>query len=249
MHEPILELSHVSFSYGAKIVLDDINLTIESGDFLGIVGPNGSGKSTLLKILMGLLRPSAGTVKLFGIERHLFRQWTRVGYVAQNVTAFNHGFPATVEEAVMSGLTAALGIFKRPGRPERQMVEDALENAGVCDLKTRMVGELSGGQQQRVFIARALVSRPQLLILDEPTVGVDVDAQERFYELLTTLRKEQGITLLMVSHDIGVVTEQVQSVACLNKKLYFHGSPAEFWSGDTLSRLYGSKARVLHHAH
>ncbi len=249
MHEPVLELSGVSFSYGDKAVLEDINLIVNSGDFLGIVGPNGSGKSTLLKIIVGLLRPATGTVKLFGIKRHLFREWTRVGYVPQKVTAFNHGFPATAEEVVMSGLTAMLGVFKRPGRHERQMVDEAMENTGVSQLRKRIIGELSGGQQQRVFIARALVSRPQMLILDEPTVGVDVEAQGKFYELLAELRREQGITLLMVSHDIGVVTEKVQSVACLNKKLYFHGSPEDFWAGENLSQLYGSPVRALYHAH
>jgi zinc transport system ATP-binding protein len=172
-----------------------------------------------------------------------------VGYVAQNVTSFNHGFPATVGETVMSGMTGSLGLFRRPGRRERQMVDEALAAVGVSELKNRPVGELSGGQQQRVFIARALIANPELLILDEPTIGVDVEAKERFYTLLASLRTRRGLTLLMVSHDIGVVMEQVQTVACLDKKLYFHGPPADFLKEDTLSRVYGPNARILHHGH
>ncbi len=249
MSAPILELKHMSFQYGNRQVLEDISLTVPSGDFLGIVGPNGSGKSTLLKIIVGLLRPSGGSIKLFGVEQGRFRDWTKIGYVAQNVTAFNHSFPATVGETVMAGLISSLGLFRRPGKREKMQVDEALENVGALDIKNSTIGELSGGQQQRVFIARALASQPKLLILDEPTVGVDLENKERFYDLLINLRRQHGITLLMVSHDIGVVTEQVQSVACLNKKLYFHGNPSDFWSEDTLSRVYGTTARVLHHSH
>lgn len=249
MVEPILQLEYVSFYYGQMVVLDEINLLVYPGDFLGIVGPNGSGKSTLLKLILGLLRPCAGKIILFGSEREKFRHWSKVGYVAQNVTAFNHGFPATVREVVLSGFTASLGLLRRPGLVEKRRVDEVLEQAGVENLKNRIVGELSGGQQQRVFIARALVAKPELLILDEPTVGVDMDAQERFYELLDVLRRQEGMTLLMVSHDIGVVTEHVGSVACLNKRLHFHGTPADFWSEDTLKKVYGPAARILRHTH
>lgn len=249
MAEPVLVLKQLFFHYGHRLVLEDINLTVWPGDFLGIVGPNGSGKSTLLKIILRLLSPSSGQIRLFGQEQEKFHQWTRIGYVSQNTTASYQSFPATVQEVVLSGLTASLGLFRRPGAEEHNRVSEALAQAGVVDLRKRIIGELSGGQQQRVLIAKALVSRPALLILDEPTVGVDLAAQEQFYELLADLRKEEGMTLILVSHDIGVVTEHVSSVACLNKKLYFHGAPADFWSQDILRQVYGSKARVLRHAH
>lgn len=249
MAEPVLVLDQVSFRYGHRLVLENINLTVLPGDFLGIVGPNGSGKSTLLKTILRLLRPSEGQISLFGIKQENFHQWTKIGYVPQNATAFHHGFPATVQEVVLSGLTASLGLFKRPGTAEHHRVVEALEQVGVADLRNRIIGELSGGQQQRVLIAKALVSRPALLILDEPTVGVDLAAQEQFYNLLVTLRKEEGMTLILVSHDIGVVTEHVGNVACLNRKLYFHGAPADFWAKDCLGETYGSAARVLRHAH
>ncbi len=249
MSEPVLVLDQVSFHYGHRQVLENINLTVWPGDFLGIVGPNGSGKSTLLKIILRLLRPSEGQVSLFGLRQEKFHQWTKIGYVPQNANSFHHGFPATVQEVVLSGLTASLGLFKRPGAEEHQYVVEALEQVGVAGLRKRVIGELSGGQQQRVLIAKALVSRPALLILDEPTVGVDLAAQEQFYNLLSELRKEAGMTLILVSHDIGVVTEHVGSVACLNRKLYFHGAPADCWAKDFFSQTYGSAARVLRHAH
>jgi len=242
-------LERVFFHYGQRFVLENINLTVWPGDFLGIVGPNGSGKSTLLKIILRLLRPSSGQIQIFGLEQEKFRQWPKIGYIPQSTPALYRGFPATVQEMVLSGLTASLGLFKRPGAEENNRVTKALEQVGVADLRKRIIGELSGGQQQRVLIAKALVSRPSLLILDEPTVGVDVAAQEQFYDLLAELRQEDGMTLILVSHDVGVVTEHVSSVACLNRKLYFHGAPADFWSQDSLCQTYGSAVRVLRHAH
>jgi len=233
MSEQIIELEHIHFNYGNKIVLQDINLTVKPGDFLGIIGPNGSGKSTLLKIIVGLLRPSGGSVKIFGVEKERFHEWTRVGFVGQRVTAFNHAFPATVKEIVLSGLSASLGLFRRFGMKEKEMVDEALGYVGALDLKEQPIGELSGGQQQRVFLARALVSKPELLILDEPTVGVDVETKGRFLDLLSKLRKQHGITLLIVSHDTEVVTVRVETVACLDKKLHFHGSPRDYWADHT----------------
>ncbi|HAP32779.1 MAG TPA: zinc ABC transporter ATP-binding protein [Firmicutes bacterium] len=247
MSHPVLELDKITFYYGDRLVLDQVSLSVCSGDFLGIVGPNGSGKSTLLKIIAGLLKPAAGSVRIFGAARENSRRQTRIGYVAQNVTSFNHAFPATVGETVIAGLTGSLGLLRRPGQREKRLVEETLAGVGLADLRDRLVGELSGGQQQRVFIARALVAEPALLLLDEPTIGVDVDAKEKFYGLLAALRREHDLTLLMVSHDLGVVARLAQSIACLNSKLYFHGPPAEFWTEDVLCQAYGAAVRILHH--
>jgi zinc transport system ATP-binding protein len=247
--EHALELEHISFRYGSKIILDDVSLTVNRGDFFGIVGPNGSGKSTLLKIVVGLLKPSAGKVRLFGIERERFREWTRIGYVAQNATSFEHSFPATAEEVVTAGLAPLLGLLRRPGKPEKILVAEALDSVGALDLSHRTVGELSCGQQQRVFIARSLVCRPELLILDEPTVGVDQEAKEIFFNLLSSLRQKHGLTLLMVTHDIGIVSEQIRTVACLNQKLFFHGTPEGLCTGGVLEQVYGAPVRVLQHKH
>ncbi|NLZ93672.1 MAG: metal ABC transporter ATP-binding protein [Firmicutes bacterium] len=244
MQQPIIQLEHIHFLYGQQLILDDINLTVMPGDFVGLIGPNGSGKSTLLKIIVGLLQPTQGLVRLFGSERKDVRNYIRIGYVAQNATSFNHNFPATVEEIVLSGLTATLRCLRWPGRTGRALVQQTLQQVGIGHLSKCLIGELSGGQQQRVFIARALVANPELLILDEPTVGIDVQAQQSFYHLLSSLREETGLTLLMVSHDLSAISNYVSKLAYINKRLHFYGTPLEFWSDHTFEQLYRPTAHA-----
>lgn len=249
---PLVELSHVHFQYDAtSIVLEDINLTITQGDFLGLVGPNGSGKSTLIKIILRLLQPQQGEVKLFGHPTISFRDRHRIGYVSQKANSFNTGFPATVFEVVSTGLFGKMGLFKWIGRQEKEWIYHAIEMVGLGDLANRNIGRLSGGQQQRTFIARALVNNPELLILDEPTVGIDAENERRFFELIEKLRMELGITILLVSHDIGAMTKKVNQIACMNKKLYFHGDSRDFvrHQEQILSASYGHEVIILQHAH
>ncbi|MBI3107132.1 MAG: metal ABC transporter ATP-binding protein [Candidatus Rokubacteria bacterium] len=245
---PFVELEGVDFTYGEVRVLEGIHLAVEAGDFLGIIGPNGSGKTTLLRIVLGLLVPSAGRVRLFGHAPESFRQWGRVGYVPQRAT-LDAGLPATVQEVVASGLVAALGLLGRAGAAERRRVGEVLGQVGMDTLAAARIGTLSPGQQQRVLIARALVSRPELLILDEPTGGVDPEAQTSFYALLHHLHREREVTLILVSHDIGVVAKEVTKLACLNRRLIFHGRPADFLSDAALAALYGPAVRVVSHHH
>ena len=186
------------------------------------MGPNGSGKSTLLKCLLGVLKPKEGSIRVFGVDSKKFKEWNKVGYVSQKANSFNSGFPATVSEVVSMGLVSKKGFFAFT--KEDKKVEKAIADVGMSEFQGRNIGELSGGQQQRVFIARALVSDPELLILDEPTVGIDVKNVESFYEILEDLNKRLGITLILVTHDMGAVTEKVTHVACLNQHLHFHGN-------------------------
>ncbi|WP_307340291.1 metal ABC transporter ATP-binding protein [Caldalkalibacillus uzonensis] len=248
----VIELKHINFQYDAKTkVLEDVNLTMTRGDFLGLVGPNGSGKSTLIKIILGLLHSPTGEVKLFGQPISTFKDWSKVGYVSQKANSFNTGFPATVYEVVATGLFGKMGLFRWIGKQEKEQIMHAIKLVGLEDLAHRNIGKLSGGQQQRTFIARALVSTPELLILDEPTVGVDADSVSRFFDLLEQLNQELGISLLLVSHDIGVITDKVKQVACLNKKLFFHGDPHEFVQNQDaiLATAYGHHVRILEHSH
>lgn len=249
--EPIIQLQNISYRYEKENVLEDISLVIHKGDFLGIVGPNGSGKSTLLKLILGLLKPQSGKILLFGQEFQRFKNWQKIGYVSQKANAFNTGFPATIFEVVASGLTKKLGFFRMLNKMDHQNVKKAIEIVGMESLMNHNIGELSGGQQQRVFIARALVSKPELLILDEPTVGVDAKNVFSFYQLLDDLNKKQGITLMLVTHDIGTITDKVTHVACLNKNLHFHGETREFEElrlGD-MTEFYGHDVHVLTHHH
>ncbi|QJA05707.1 metal ABC transporter ATP-binding protein [Thermosulfurimonas marina] len=243
---PVVEAEKVSFAYDGEPVLEEVTLKLFLGDFCALIGPNGSGKSTLLKILVGLLRPQEGRVRLFGKDLEEFREWHRVGYVPQKVTALvDRVLPLTVAEAVALGLVARRGLS---AKERRLRVARALERVGLSGMEGRLLRELSGGQQQRVFLARALVGEPELLLLDEPTTGVDFASQERFYELLGNLNRE-GITILIVTHDIGVVDRHVKQVACLNRRLVFHGDHLEFCRHPEVCGFTGAGHHLVGHRH
>lgn len=249
--QAIIEIKQLSYRYEKETVLENIKLTVPNGSFLAIVGPNGSGKSTLLKLILGLLKPQSGEIRLFGQEMSKFKDWQQIGYVSQKANSFNTGFPATVFEVVSSGLTKKLGLFRFFKKEDSQKVYDALEAVGMRNFSNRNIGELSGGQQQRVFIARALVSEPKLLILDEPTVGVDAENVSAFYQMLADLNQNRGITLLLVTHDVGTISDKVTHVACLNKHLHFHGDTNEFerHQSEGMSEFYGMDVHLISHQH
>jgi len=249
--EAIVKLSSVSFQYEDKRVLEDISFALNRGDFVGIVGPNGSGKSTLMKLILGLLPATHGTVELFGQPLHTFRDWSKIGYVAQQAAHGAGGFPATVREVVSSGLVGKVGLFRRLQSHHHAKVREAVERVGLAAKLNDRIGSLSGGQLQRVFIARALVAEPELLILDEPTVGVDQESIEQFYDLLRSLKEENGMTMMMVSHDVGVMSQWVNKVACLQRSLHFHGTAHEFAHNqeEILQRMYGDTVKLLAHHH
>jgi zinc transport system ATP-binding protein len=212
--QPLIDLQSVSFSYETGRVLTDVSLTIGSRDYVVLLGPNGSGKSTLLKIVVGLLRPTSGKASLFGRPATDARARERVGYVPQRAVISSR-LPATVLEVVLSG-RAAQRRFGGFTRTERQQALRALERVGMSDFARRRIGELSGGQQQRVLIARALSSEPELLILDEPTAGVDRDSQIRFAQVLRALNKD-GVAIVIVAHDLGAVAPDVRRVLALHQ--------------------------------
>jgi zinc transport system ATP-binding protein len=245
---PVVELEAVGYRYGGVHVLDRVSLAVVPGDFLGIIGPNGSGKTTLVRLMLGLATPDAGRVRLFGVAPGAFRQWDRLGYVPQRL-AIDAGVPATVEEVVATGLIPTLRPFRRVGADGERRIRAALARVGMETHRRGKIGALSAGQQQRVFIARALVWDPELLILDEPTASVDPEVQASFYGLLHDLNRDRGVTLILVSHDIGVVAKEVSKLACLNRRLVFHGPPAEFLSDAALSALYGPAVSIVSHRH
>ena len=245
--EPVISIENASFGYGSVPVLESISLEVESGAFLGIVGPNGSGKSTLLDLMVGLRQPESGTVRLFGEPATEFAAGERIGYVPQDATTVAREMPITVREVVRMGRYPRR-LVGRFSATDRQAVADALEQVGITDLAARRVGRLSGGQRQRVFIARALAAEADLLALDEPTVGVDAESREAFYELLADLNRS-GLTIILIDHDIGVVTTYATEIACLNRRLYFDGDPSEFVATDALAEAYGTDQHVLHHNH
>ncbi|MBI4258821.1 MAG: metal ABC transporter ATP-binding protein [Thaumarchaeota archaeon] len=247
--QPVVELKDVDVAFGSIHVLEDITLTVEEKDFLGLLGPNGAGKTTLLKVVAGLLRPYHGTVKLFGedIAKSTLRSKIMIGYVPQRITLQSQNFPTTVYEIVATGRISRENTFKRLTEEDHQKIEDALRFVGLYELKSRMAGELSGGQLQRIFIARALAGEPSLLIMDEPTSGIDIGSQVAFHSLLDRLNKEQGLTIMMTSHDIGAMSHMCTKVACVNKKLFFHGLTEDLFRGDILSKVYGYHVHPIFH--
>src|SRR5699024_9950790 len=217
----------------------------------GLIGPNGGGKTTLIRLMLGLLPKQKGEIFLLNQPIDSFKEWNKIGFVSQKANSFNKGFPATVFEVVSMGLTAKLGYFHFLRKKHREKIIDALRLVHMEAYVDANIGDLSGGQQQRVFIARALVSDPELLILDEPTVGVDYQNVEHFYDILHQLNKERQMTLLLVTHDTGVMTQYATSIACLNKTLHFHGSEQEYTelSQERLSEIYGHPVQVIVHDH
>lgn len=246
VEETYISLDGVGFSYGDSSVLENLSFTVKKGEYLGIIGPNGGGKTTLIKIILGLLHPTEGTIKLFGKDHHDFKEKYRIGYVPQRVAQADKNFPATVFEVVRSGRVPRLGIFSRFTKEDTRAVERAMEIAGITRYRDTRVGDLSGGERQRVFIARALASEPDVLILDEPTVGVDIGAQKVFYQFLNELNREQHLTIIFVSHDIDVVSEETRTVLCLNHNLVCHGLPQDLLNEHILERLYGGHKKPSH---
>jgi len=245
---PMVELKGVTVAYGRLRVLEDVDLTVPAGAFLAIIGPNGAGKTTLVRTILGLVKPLSGTVRVFGRPPQALGALRRqIGYVPQMHTV-DLRFPVRARDVVMMGRYARLGLFRRPGRADHQAVQRAMARVGVADLADRPLGDLSGGQRQRVFLARALATEPRLLVLDEPTAGVDVQTSNSLYELLRDFQQE-GITVIMVSHDVGVVSQYVDGVACVNRRLVAHGRPEVVLTEDTLAEMYGCQAVFFHHGH
>lgn len=248
MENLLIELEDVNFSYEQTAVLENIYLKVKAGEFWALIGPNGSGKSTLINIILGLLKADHGTVKLFESDVDRFQHRELIGYVSQKSNSFNSGFPATVLEVVRSGLTRKRGLFKSFSKKDEQKAIHALGIVGMERFAKKNIGELSGGQQQRVFIARALAGDPKLLVMDEPTVGIDQQNVKSFYSMLNRLNREHGIAILLVTHEIDLVTDLATHVACLNRSIHFHGVQSDFkrMGDEDISKWYGHPVRRVH---
>jgi zinc transport system ATP-binding protein len=239
----LIEIKDVDFAYDRELVLKNINLSVEAGEFLGIIGPNASGKSTLVKLILGLLEPDTGTIRVLDMPVTSARK--RIGYVPQYPTFSRRDFPINVRDTVMLGRLGLSHWFSAYSAVDRQICQEALRAVEIEDIASRPIGTLSGGQLQRVLIARALVSEPEILILDEPTANIDIRVEEDIFGLLK--QYNERMTILVVSHDIGFISSYVDRVACVNKTLVCHNT--EEISGKTIEELYGIDVRMIDHAH
>lgn len=231
MGDPIIRIEALDFAYNGQTVLSDVNLEVREGDFIAMIGPNGGGKTTLLKLMLGLLKPRRGRIRVMGKPAPLVSH--HIGYVPQDVH-INRSFPITALDVVLMGKLAPGKRWSKTSEQDRRDALEALDRIDMADYAHRRIGELSGGQRQRVFIARALVTRPRLLLLDEPTASIDSKGQTDFYQLLKRLNRE--VTIVVVSHDLLVISTYVKSVACVNRRLHYHRH-AEI-TGDMLETMY-----------
>ena len=247
---PIFDVKNLSFSVRGQEILSKVSLEIFHGEYIAIIGPNGGGKTTLIRMLLGLEKPSSGEVRLFGKRLKNFKEWHKIGFVPQRAAHVDANFPATVEDIVKMGRVAKRGVFTGFSKEDAQMVADAMEKMDITHLKDKMVGRLSGGQRQRAMIARALASSPEILILDEPNTGVDALSQQRFYKLLSKLNKEENITIVFITHDVGVIADDIGRLFTINQKATVCNDPKEALSCEDMTALYGIEAHLLHnHKH
>lgn len=241
----MVEIKDLNFSYGNIPALRNVTLTIDAGDFVGIIGPNGGGKTTLLRLMLGLLEPDSGTLRISGMTPRRARGL--IGYVPQT-PHIEAGFPMRVREAAAMGLMTSRSVFPRFSRADWDKVFRALDMTGITSLADRGYGELSGGQRQRVLIARALVSEPKLILMDEPTAQVDTSAEKSIMELLAELNRN-GITIALVSHDVGFISTFVTRVVCVNREVHQHLC-SEIMPEDVAHELYNSHtAPIGYHPH
>jgi zinc transport system ATP-binding protein len=238
----IVSLRNVSLGYNQHTILEDVSLTIEKGDYIGLAGPNGAGKSTLVKGILGLLPPSQGEIQLFENPQNKFQDWNKIGFLPQKPPETIFGFPGTVREVVSLGLISQKSWPKLLDRKDYQKVENILKKLHIDHLAFLPLSELSGGQQQRVFLARALVSNPELLILDEPTNALDPKVRNEFFETLKDLNSE-GVTIILISHDTTSIGEYASKLLYLDRKVVFYGTFTEFCQTNEMNDFFG------HHSH
>lgn len=241
----IVATDRLSFRFNSIEILSDITFALKQGEFLGIVGPNGSGKTTLIRLLLGLMQPTGGSITLFGQTVALFSEWHRVGYLPQKIAAFNPHFPATVGEVVALGLLAGKNFPRRTARSDRVFIDDALKLMDIMPIRNKLIGELSGGQLQRALIAKALVAGPELLILDEPTTALDPEGRERFFATLKDLNALKGVTIIMITHDLGTIGQHASRLLYLDKNLIFYGGFDDFCLSEDMTNYFGEYSQHL----
>jgi len=246
----ILSVRDLTIHYNAIEALSGLSFDVQKADYIGLVGPNGSGKTTLVKSMLGLVKPSKGSVMLFGQTLNEFSGWSRVGYLPQKMHSFNPHFPSTVREVVALGLISIKKFPRRIIKSDETEIMRMLELLNITQLANKLIGELSGGQLQKVFIARALINEPELIILDEPTTALDPETRENFFSLIRDINRNRQATIILVTHDLGTIGEYASKLLYVDKKVIFYGNFDEFCHSDTMSQYFGhSSQHIICHKH
>lgn len=243
--ETIISLKDLSISYDFTEALENISIDIQKGDYIGLAGPNGAGKTTLIKAILKLIPISKGNIELFGKDLNYFNEWFKVGYLPQKITGINPLFPISVEEVVDLGLLSGKGLMKNINKADKIKTYQVLDSLNIGNLKSRLFSSLSGGQQQRVILARALVSEPEILCLDEPSTALDPESRESFFELINILNKEKGITIILITHDTGYIGKYANKLLYLDKSVVYYGSFKDFCKDEKMSKLFGNAEQHL----
>lgn len=245
----LLQAEQLHIAYGSTDILRDISFQVQTGDYLGIVGPNGSGKSTLIRAMLGLVPVTSGSIRLLGQPLSLFNDWQKIGYLPQRLSFANPHFPATVEEIVRLGFIGKNGPKRRIDASEAKQLEEILARMGIIDLRQQLIGQLSGGQQQRALLARALVGRPALLLLDEPTTALDPETREDFYAIVKELNRDLGTAIILITHDTWNIGQYAKRFVYLDKTVIFDGTFAEFCASAEMTSFFGehSNKTIYHH--
>jgi zinc transport system ATP-binding protein len=246
---PVLEVSNLYVNRVNSVVIENANFSIRQGDYVGIVGPNGGGKTTLLLALLSILPKTEGSIRLFGQDTKSFSSWEKVAYVPQHALNFDSQFPLTVRELVSLGRINRSNLGRTLKRTDWAAVDEALEFMGISDVANRKIGQLSGGQKQRVFVAKALVRKPEIILLDEPVVGVDAETQEKFYKKLSDLNIKKGITIMLVTHDLTAVFCRMSKVMCVNRVVNVAEITEDFEPEEVLRQAYGEHFHFVFHRH
>ncbi|MEN6621768.1 MAG: metal ABC transporter ATP-binding protein [Smithella sp.] len=237
----VIKIENLSFSYSGIEVLQDISFTVPKGVYLGVAGPNGSGKSTLIKNILGILQPAKGNIYVFGQPLASFHEWNKIGYLPQRVAALNVHFPGTVQEIVRMGMGRKGNL---------QDIKRTLQMMDIEHLSSRLIGELSFGQQQRAMLARALISKPELLIFDEPTSALDPQTRDNFYQLTKDLNQNQGTTIILITHDTGILGNYARHLLYLDKKVIFSGTFEDFCISPDMAGFFGTASQhIICHQH
>ncbi|EKD23185.1 MAG: hypothetical protein ACD_83C00012G0001 [uncultured bacterium] len=246
----ILEIDNLTANYGTTQVLNNISFNVENSDFVGLAGPNGAGKTTLVKVILGLIPIVSGSIKIFGKSINTFNEWGSIGYLPQKSSTINALFPATVSEVIGLGLLSQSKWPKIINNQDQQKISQVLKELEITNLRDKMLSELSGGQQQKVLLARALVSKPKLLIFDEPSTALDPESRESFFQLLQNLNTKEKIAIILITHDTGFVGQYAEKLLYIDKSLIYFGKFSEFCQSDKMNNYFGKyEQHLICHQH